>query len=62
MATYAVGDLQGCLSPLLCLLEQVGFNPTTDKLWCAGDIINRGPQSLETLRYIYNLGDAAKLF
>nr|WP_314479033.1 symmetrical bis(5'-nucleosyl)-tetraphosphatase [uncultured Pseudomonas sp.] len=53
MATYAVGDLQGCLQPLKCLLERVGFDPTVDKLWLVGDLVNRGPESLETLRYLY---------
>ena len=58
MSIYAVGDLQGCLEPLKCLLDKVNFSPEHDKLWCAGDIINRGPDSLETLRYVYNLGNA----
>ncbi len=59
MATYAVGDLQGCLDPLLKLLEQVKFDPSQDVLWLVGDLVNRGPQSLETLRYIKNLGNSA---
>lgn len=59
MATYAVGDLQGCLDPLLVLLERVNFNPENDKLWLVGDIVNRGPQSLATLRYIKSLGNTA---
>lgn len=59
MATYAVGDIQGCLTPLLSLLEQIDFDPAIDKLWVAGDLINRGPQSLETLRFIRKLGDSA---
>ncbi|HEY9033321.1 MAG TPA: symmetrical bis(5'-nucleosyl)-tetraphosphatase [Pseudomonadales bacterium] len=58
MAIYAVGDLQGCLTPLQCLLEQVQFDPARDTLWCTGDLVNRGPQSLETLRFVYSLGDA----
>lgn len=58
MSTYVVGDLQGCLSPLKNLLEQVSFNPKKDTLWCTGDLINRGPESLATLRFIYQLGDA----
>lgn len=58
MTIYAVGDLQGCLQPLKCLLNDVGFNPAKDTLWCTGDLINRGPESLETLRFIYSLGDA----
>ncbi|WP_047337962.1 symmetrical bis(5'-nucleosyl)-tetraphosphatase [Pseudomonas protegens] len=55
MATYAVGDLQGCLEPLQCLLEQVAFDPARDRLWLVGDLVNRGPQSLETLRYLYSI-------
>lgn len=58
MAVYAVGDLQGCLEPLKCLLERVAFDPLKDRLWLAGDLVNRGPQSLETLRYLYAMRDA----
>lgn len=58
MATYAVGDLQGCLEPLQCLLEQVAFDPARDRLWLVGDLVNRGPQSLETLRYLYSIRDS----
>ncbi|MQA57301.1 symmetrical bis(5'-nucleosyl)-tetraphosphatase [Pseudomonas piscis] len=58
MATYAVGDLQGCLEPLQCLLEQVDFAPTRDRLWLVGDLVNRGPQSLETLRYLYSIRES----
>ncbi len=56
MSTYAVGDIQGCFTPLRCLLSEVDFNPDKDRLWIAGDIVNRGPQSLETLRYVKSLG------
>ena len=58
MATYAVGDLQGCLEPLKCLLKQVKFDPAQDKLWLVGDLVNRGPQSLETLRFLYGIRDS----
>ncbi|AZC21137.1 symmetrical bis(5'-nucleosyl)-tetraphosphatase [Pseudomonas sp. CMR5c] len=58
MATYAVGDLQGCLEPLQCLLEQVAFDPTRDRLWLVGDLVNRGPQSLETLRYLHSIRES----
>ncbi|WP_317930385.1 symmetrical bis(5'-nucleosyl)-tetraphosphatase [Halioxenophilus sp. WMMB6] len=57
MPTYAVGDLQGCLDPLLCLLQEVKFDPTRDRLWLVGDLVNRGPKSAETLAYLYDLRD-----
>lgn len=58
MAAYAVGDLQGCLDPLKCLLDRVAFDPARDTLWLVGDLVNRGPQSLETLRYLYGIRQA----
>lgn len=58
MTTYAVGDLQGCLQPLQCLLREVAFDPSEDKLWLVGDLVNRGPQSLETLRFLYAMRDS----
>ncbi|MDP6190842.1 MAG: symmetrical bis(5'-nucleosyl)-tetraphosphatase, partial [Gammaproteobacteria bacterium] len=60
MATYAVGDLQGCLDPLQRLLERVQFSDD-DKLWIAGDLVNRGPQSLATLRFVMAMGKRAKV-
>lgn len=58
MATYAVGDLQGCLEPLKCLLERVKFDPAQDKLWLVGDLVNRGPASLETLRFLHGMRES----
>ena len=55
MSTYVVGDIQGCLQPLKCLLQAVEFNPDTDMLWSVGDIVNRGPKSLKTLRFLYKM-------
>lgn len=58
MAVYAVGDLQGCLQPLKCLLEKVRFDPAHDRLWLVGDLVNRGPESLETLRFLYRMRES----
>lgn len=56
---YAIGDVQGCYDELQLLLEKIHFNPEQDQLWFVGDLVNRGPKSLETLRFIKSLGHAA---
>lgn len=58
MADFVVGDIQGCFTELRLLLDNAGFNPSTDKLWATGDLIGRGPQALETLTYLMDLGDS----
>ena len=58
MAVYAVGDIQGCYKPLRALLKKVKFNPEKDVLWCCGDMVNRGPDSLKVLRFLKSLGGA----
>lgn len=60
MAIYAVGDIQGYYDPLAQLLEIMRFDPSADQLWVAGDMVNRGPDSLKVLRFIRSLGETAK--
>lgn len=55
MATYLLGDIQGCYDPLQRLLEKINFDPAADYLWCCGDLVNRGGQSLEVLRVLHSL-------
>jgi bis(5'-nucleosyl)-tetraphosphatase (symmetrical) len=57
MATYAIGDVHGCFQELQNLLSRINYNSTSDTLWFVGDLVNRGPQSLETLRFIQGLPD-----
>ena len=57
MATYAIGDVQGCFDELQQLLNHLNFAPAKDTLWFAGDLINRGPKSLETLCFVKQLAN-----
>ena len=59
MAIYAVGDIQGCHTELVQLLEKIRFDPGSDKLWLVGDLVNRGPDSLQVLRLVKSLGESA---
>jgi len=58
MAVYAIGDLQGCYDPFRKLLDKISFNPAEDTLWLTGDLVNRGPKSLKTLRFVRSLGSS----
>ncbi|HSG96579.1 MAG TPA: symmetrical bis(5'-nucleosyl)-tetraphosphatase [Woeseiaceae bacterium] len=58
MAVYAIGDLQGCYDPFRRLLDAIDFDPDRDTLWLTGDLVNRGPKSLKTLRFVHEIRDS----
>lgn len=59
MTIYAIGDIQGCYKEFQQLLEQIRFDPAQDTIWLVGDLVNRGPGSLQVLRLVKSLGDSA---
>lgn len=60
MSTYAIGDVQGCWDSLQALMVRLEFNPSHDHLWLVGDLVNRGPKSLEVLRGLMDMGDRVR--
>ncbi len=61
MSTYLIGDVHGCYDELIALLKQVDFSPEQDTLWLTGDLVARGPGSLEVLRFVKSLGDSVRM-
>jgi bis(5'-nucleosyl)-tetraphosphatase (symmetrical) len=59
MAVYAIGDVHGCYTALRTLLKRINFDPAKDTLWFTGDLVDCGPQSLEVIRFVKDLGDRA---
>ncbi|MBP9741949.1 MAG: symmetrical bis(5'-nucleosyl)-tetraphosphatase [Burkholderiales bacterium] len=58
MAKYAIGDIQGCYTEFMQLLSKINFNPSVDTLYLVGDVVNRGPQSLQVLEWLYRYQDS----
>ena len=61
MAVWAIGDIQGCFDSLQAILKKINFDPKVDTLWVAGDLVNRGDKSLETLNYLYSIKESIKV-
>ncbi len=61
MAVWAIGDIQGCYNSFRALLKKINFDVRQDKLWLAGDLVNRGEGSLETLEYLYSIKDNVEI-
>ena len=61
MAVWAIGDIQGCFDSFQKILKKIEFNPKVDRLWIAGDLVNRGDKSLETLNYLYSIRDSVQI-
>ncbi len=61
MSVWAIGDIQGCYKSFRELLDKIAFNPEVDRLWVAGDLVNRGEGSLETLEYLYSIKESVEI-
>jgi len=61
MAVWAIGDIQGCYNAFMALLKKIDFDPKKDRLWLAGDLVNRGEASLETLEYLYSIKESVEI-